>query len=334
MTNKFILISDTHCNLDTMMQIIDFELRDGSIDAVLHCGDFGIYDSDNTSQVPTREKHLITKHKNKIQMFSPYLTEKQIFPVPIYTIPGNHEDFSLVDRLVNGTVKVRNMHVFGQGEVIKLFLGECEIMVMGLGKVLPEGLIHKNKPKIIQEEDIARALEAGNDKRIDILLLHEPPMLGFTHRGRCGSSALTELVQLLEPRLVLAGHMHIEYRSQIGSSQIIGLGYGVKGRYATIDANFNITFKSLKHENIEIKTITITEPILLPQPIKKKSTRPSMPVTGREICAHFGVDYQKSGKQPLGEFFKALKSQMATQPKITKEQAFVLAEQFFIKENI
>jgi Icc-related predicted phosphoesterase len=58
----------------------------------------------------------------------------------------------------------------------------------------------------------------------DIVICHGPPR-GYGDQGK-GSSALTDVVQRLQPRLVLAGHIHPGYgRYRLGETEIINAAY-------------------------------------------------------------------------------------------------------------
>lgn len=317
--------------MDVITQIITHEMANGGVSAVLHCGDFGAYDCDVLTRLSEREQYLIAKHNDPVQMFGPYLEGNKAFAVPVYAIPGNHEDFILVDDLVAGTVKVGGLRMFGQGEIIAIAAAPQELSVMGLGKVLPEGLTHSNKPKLIQKEDINRATDAGTARKVDVLLLHEPPWLRNEYGNKFGSSFLTRLIKAIKPRLVVAGHMHFEYLSQIDASQIIGLGYGVEGRYAILDADMQVTFKSLHDDPIGVKTVYEITP--LPELVEKKSNRQLPLLTGGEVCAHFGLNDHPGSKELLTSFFKALRLQMLNAPHMDKAQALVFAEQFFAAQT-
>lgn len=336
-------MSDTHCNYKLMNRIIAYTSKHHpTIKFMVHCGDMGIYDYTNVSNLSPREQHLLAKHANPIQEFYPYLNGQQSFTLPTYAIVGNHEDFVLAAKLQNDAINVNNLRLLKPGAGVIVNIGKAHCNIIGIGKVLPEGLIHRSREKYIQDSDIEAARHSAQRMgRVDILLLHEPPALEATiemRRGKIfGSPALTKLIMDIRPRIVLAGHIHREYQGSIDNIPVFGLGYGVKGRYALLDDSFNLTFHSITHEQIKIEQVTdvsITNNIDLPlQPPKPPHTL-KLPITGLEIQQLFGLNRKNvQHQQHLAIYFIALKAELAITPELDHAGALKLAYRIFNNQD-
>ena len=295
MNEKILLIADTHCRFDLLEKIIQHEKN---IACVLHCGDLGIYDIDQLSRLTQRERYLIERHSNPVHLFKPYLKGEKIFSLPIYGIPGNHEDFTLVDMFVQKNVSVENLHVFGQGEIIEIQSFGKKLTILGLGKMLPERAKLKKKPKIIQKEDLEKALKNGRNRHIDILLLHEPPILQTEKGGRFGSIAIRELIEQIQPSMIFAGHMHFEYKTQILASCLYGLGYGIESRYAILYSDMSVEFKTIEQKDVLLKEVMDVPSEIIGKvkdsPRKKKQKQTILPITAKEILEEFGLERKKN----------------------------------------
>lgn len=350
---NFIAISDTHCHLDVIENIIALECQSHpEIIGVLHCGDVSLFDYHNLTTASEREQRLLAKHANPVHLVTHYLNGKKHFLRQMYVIPGNHEDFTLVTQLQTGERQINGLHVLKQGECLPVQVSQQTLKILGIGKILPwQQVGFKNKPKQIQEQDLKTARQAIKQGPVDIMLLHEPPVLQtYAKRRRgpiFGSLELKKLILDIRPRLVLAGHMHYEYQTVIEDIPIIGLGYGAEGRYALIDERLQVTFKSLKNELISLTNVVTIDEKDLPRDdkpelkttvninphirkSKSRIARPSpLPVTRKDIRQRFALTDQDNAI--LTEYFSALKAKIAIQPSINREEALTFAEKFLAK---
>ncbi|KOR29117.1 hypothetical protein TI03_03130 [Achromatium sp. WMS1] len=176
---NFIAISDTHCHFDIIEQIIEKECQiHPDIVGVLHCGDVSFYDVATLNSISPKEQNLLEKHANPVHLFTPYLNKTKHFLLPVYAIPGNHEDYNLVAQLQTGERTVNGLHVLKQGECCQIKTGNKNINILGIGKVLPwQHVGFKNNSSRIQEQDLKVARQAGRQNSIDVMLIHEPPLL-------------------------------------------------------------------------------------------------------------------------------------------------------------
>lgn len=124
---KILLISDTHGNID----IINTLAAQEDVDACIHAGDFGFYDENSPDRLNAKELRLQIKHSSampweerkeyltvaheeqrhiirKYRMlgnFSDYIIGKKQFNIPVYAAWGNHEDQSVILRLLKEPIK-------------------------------------------------------------------------------------------------------------------------------------------------------------------------------------------------------------------------------------
>lgn len=166
-----LVLSDSHGHLPELEKIVhEAKERLGQMpDFMLHCGDLGLFNEDDLSQLSGKERYLIKKHGNPIRHFRAYLRGEKKFPLPLYAIPGNHEDFSLVEKLtdkssalqdrqsgypapkgygcgpVDGKVYVENLYLMRAGEILSIPESKTyvhtetnlsEINIQGLGKII------------------------------------------------------------------------------------------------------------------------------------------------------------------------------------------------------
>lgn len=129
---RFLLISDTHGELDAVNELAVAECADCAI----HAGDFGFYDDASVQRLSRREIQLAIKHsklpRSEIRRilslgargeaatvenlgllggFPRYLAGTESFDVPVYAVWGNHDDRYVVERLVRGDSAVPNLHL-------------------------------------------------------------------------------------------------------------------------------------------------------------------------------------------------------------------------------
>ncbi|MCB1178442.1 MAG: metallophosphoesterase [Leptospiraceae bacterium] len=264
MKPKIIIIGDTHGNFEIIEKIFRKENTERQVIAILHAGDIGVYDDKSiieadeisgiySGRLPAREIKLLLRHKDPVDQFIPYLNGEKEFPVPFYNIPGNHEDFELYSDLLSGKLTIKNFIPMNPDKIYNIQLGKQKLKIAGLGKIFPQHGSNRVGPQYIKEIEISQIKKALN-KQIDIFLLHEPPYL-VRESGSFGNPRITKLIRDFRPKYTYVGHMHFEYSINLGQSKIYGLGYGVIGRYAIINSDLSVEFKSINNEPIEIKEL-------------------------------------------------------------------------------
>jgi len=160
-------------------------------DAVIHAGDFGFHDDESYERLSEREISLQIAHsdlsrdeKSRILGFSrreqiaaaraarllgefqSYIDGNVLFRVPVYAVWGNHEDRDVVERLVQGKLKVANLHILDGTQTFKA----GSALVFGLGGNLLPGSKMLQKPiaggggkiwtTLSQYADLVRATDA------------------------------------------------------------------------------------------------------------------------------------------------------------------------------
>ncbi len=341
MSNHILVLADTHCNYRILEGIIDRELDNGTrIGAVLHCGDMGIYDVDLFDRLPLREQNVIKKHHNSIDQFKPFLNGEKQFKLPIYAIPGNHEDFLLIQELQEQKKCVNNLTILSPIE--RITIPGMPFSIMGMGKILPMHISsHRSKQdKIIQPEEINALAKTAKNTPPSILLLHEPPYVVHENGGRAyGNPKITNLIVEIAPDYVFTGHIHTEYQAQIGDTQIVGLGYGANGRYALLDDEYNLEFRALHQETIEINSFSIGDAshLSLRREERKRNKESQMKrvLTAKEIIRFFGLDNNdKEVKEMLCIISRQICEMQKTQEIKTRSEALRFAEDYLRRNRM
>lgn len=215
--------AEHHRRLDFVLQVGDFEPHRDEADL-------------ETAAIPTKYRH--------VGDFPDFHSGRVVLPWPVHFIGGNHEPYGHLDQFPDGAELAPNCHYLGRVRRVEI----AGVTVVGLtgiyaeaglaGRPSYEAMRHSKKKlyTYFSEEDVSRAI--GFD-RADVLLLHEWPrgaiapeqMESVAGRRRAGapeavgSDFARMVVDALEPRLVLAGHMHWAHRSTIGVSAFAALGH-------------------------------------------------------------------------------------------------------------
>lgn len=251
-----VLVSDTHMCFDMLARIAQAE----QAASILHAGDLGLFDAGSWDRISGREQRLIVKHGNPMEQAVAWTEGRRRLPAPMVAVPGNHEDYDVVARVEAGRWPIPGFTLLTPGMRVPCLLGDRRITVMGLGRVARP---HADESAPCAASQITAAHiqaleESWDDVPPDIFLLHEPVHLWGGPRGEFGSDLISRIIGLLEPRLVVMGHMHFPYRLRWGPSLLVGLGYGVKGQYAVLDESFevhhrDITGRPVRLEEVEVR---------------------------------------------------------------------------------
>lgn len=227
----FAAVGDVHGQMHAMVRLLsDWERRAGRrLAFVLQVGDFE----------PTRDEEDLqtlaapAKYR-KLGEFSDFHSGRSTFPWPIWFIGGNHEPYGFLDTMPNGGLVAPNCHYLGRAGRVEL-LG---LRIVGLSGIFsPNGIegrppvseIATTKKKLytyFSQDDVTRALEGGP---ADIVMVHDWPERAVAPADQAelvgrrryrtpegpGNAYARMLVDLLDPQLVLAGHLHWRYRSWI-----------------------------------------------------------------------------------------------------------------------
>lgn len=172
-----------------------------------------------------------TKYK-KLGDFAHFDGHQARFPYPLYFIGGNHEPYGFLDNFPAGKEIAPNFNYLGRVNAINLF-GLKIVGVSGIYKPdlftcrpsIDEIEFYSNKKYIgFTEAEIERAI---NYYSADILIMHEwatniikkEDLAKLQQRysniryEQIGNEYARLLIEALQPKLVLFGHMHLKYRS-------------------------------------------------------------------------------------------------------------------------
>ncbi len=167
--------------------------------------------------------------------FPDFAAGRAAFPWPLWFVGGNHEPYGFLDGLAPGAAVAPRAHFVGRAAVHDI----GGLRVAGLSGIYHPERSHVPRPAlgdlprtsrkayvVFTEQDEDALLAATEAAPVDVLLLHEWPAglvapgdeAAFEQQRRSlneaavGNERARMLVELLRPRLVLAGHMHVPYR--------------------------------------------------------------------------------------------------------------------------
>lgn len=232
----FAAVGDVHGQMHAMVRLLQgVERRLGrALDFVLQVGDFEPHrhEADLATMAAPQKYRTLGD-------FASFHAGRAVFPWPVYFIGGNHEPYGFLDTLPEGGEVADRCFYLGRVGVQTL----SGIRVVGLSGIHRPQTYHAGRPPLeamgsaslkdfigFTEAEVERAMGLGP---ADILLVHEWPE-GLIEAPSLADSAAVGyrpvgnaparlLVELLSPKLVLAGHMHERHRGAIGSSPVVCL---------------------------------------------------------------------------------------------------------------
>ncbi|WP_224248318.1 metallophosphoesterase [Hyalangium gracile] len=228
----FAAVGDVHGRMHQMVRLLQEWSRKShrQLAFVLQVGDFEPHRHEAdlaTMAAPARYKHLGD--------FSEFHSRRARFPWPVYFIGGNHEPYGYLDSAPDGFELTLNCRYLGRVGTVETH----GLRVAGLSGILQEETFRRPRPSVdrlgtvspkafagFTEQDVERALAL---ERADVLLLHEWPSglvdpadeKDFEQQRRSmrydavGNEYARLVVEALQPRLVLCGHMHKAYRGAL-----------------------------------------------------------------------------------------------------------------------
>lgn len=221
------MVGDVHGLHHTMVRTLTKWSRRTKtpIDLVLQVGDF----EPHRHQTDLRSMSAPSKYK-RVGDFPDFYEGRAQYPWPVYFIGGNHEPYGWLDHYPDGFELMDNCHYLGRS-------GVREVMGLRVGfltgifepstheKMRPpvEIIEHQSNRAYIdfKQYEVDQLLEQA-DAGIDILLVHDWPrglihhqlwamVRDHTHRQTTepGNEGAQLVVELLEPQVIAAGHMHM-----------------------------------------------------------------------------------------------------------------------------
>lgn len=228
----FAAVGDVHGHMDIMVSLLKkMEGRlEKEIEFVLQVGDFEPHrDEDDLSTMAAPSKY------RKLGDFPNYYKEQLIFPWSIYFIGGNHEPYGFLEQITKGGEVCSNCYYIGRANYQEI----SNLLVAGLSGIYREDYYSVPRPSFEEIDRKSNKLYSYFNKddveflltlkQIDILILHEWPSNIIRNEDEKEINSLSKtlsydsvgneysrlVIEFLEPKLVLCGHMHKKYRSQI-----------------------------------------------------------------------------------------------------------------------
>ena len=228
----FAAVGDVHGHMHAMVRVLsgwEASTRN-SLSFVVQVGDFEPirYEDDlNSMAVPAKYR--------AIGDFPDFFNGRATFPWPVYFIGGNHEPYGLLDAIPEGGRVIHHCTYVGRAGVIEA----GGLRIAGLSGIFLAEAFERRRPRLedlgktskkeftyFRKEDVDRV--AGFDS-IDILVVHEWPdgviapedadefenIRRSSRYDAVGNEYARLLMEVLEPRLVLCGHMHKRYHNRI-----------------------------------------------------------------------------------------------------------------------
>jgi hypothetical protein len=206
---KILVVSDIH---ECVGDVLDY-LKKDDYNAILSCGDTAEYVE---------------------------------WPIPFYTIIGNHENFDKLEEIESGKLKIENFNYLKTGKLLELF----GIRIIGFGgnyspvryfksrKSNPT-LFLGGKRRHYNFEDFDACKSHQN---IDILLAHETCLeMEMEARGhKVGRPEISDLIKLLKPKYFFSGHHHHLVEKEFDGVHGISLPYPSDAAHCLIIENGKI----------------------------------------------------------------------------------------------
>ena len=151
------------------------------------------------------------------------------FARPVHWIYGNNDWPDVVRQIETGERPLRHLHHLRTGAVLTLDDGTQRVRIAGLNGAFDE-LYYGLSPEAERpleslayfiRDDVERCLPL---RQIDIFLAHGCPAgLGYGREPDHGVPAIREILDTVQPRLMLCGHAHFFHAAHSGQSTVYSL---------------------------------------------------------------------------------------------------------------
>lgn len=226
----FAAVGDVHGHMHTMVGQVRAAAEKAGVEVefVLQVGDFEPHrDEEDLATMCSPARY------RKLGQFADFHRGQAQFPWPVHFIGGNHEPYGFLDRLKQGRAAE---NCFFLGRVGRHEIGGLRVVALSgieRGRCLdgrpPIREIGTKRTKDYIGFTEAEVLQAANAGPADVLLLHDWPQgavreadahqFSYGHRSgsieTIGNASARFVVDELQPKWVLCGHMHRSYRSVI-----------------------------------------------------------------------------------------------------------------------
>ncbi len=200
---KILVASDLHGELGRIRELVK-KAKEENVDAILIAGDL---------------THLETKLEGIVG-------ELKKSGKRIILIPGNEETNPTIDFLVNlYRPMIYNVH--------KSYFILGNVGIIGVGGATKVG------PNFLSEEEIFESLrenfEKIKDKKVKIVLVHEPPEIPELTLGFEANKKLVEFIKKYQPDILICGHMHETFGKKVKVGKTLVINPGPKGEIIEIE---------------------------------------------------------------------------------------------------
>lgn len=164
------------------------------------------------------------------------------FARPVYWIYGNNDWPDVVRQVAMGERPLRHLHHVPNGTVITLTNGPDQVRIAGLNGAFDD-LYYALRPEAERpveslayfiRDDVERCLPL---RQIDIFLAHGCPAgLGYGREPDHGVPAIREILDVVQPRLMLCGHAHFFRAAHTAQSTVYSLQQ-LKDAYYILDTD-------------------------------------------------------------------------------------------------
>jgi Icc-related predicted phosphoesterase len=164
------------------------------------------------------------------------------FARPVYWILGNNDWPEVIQQVASGERPLRHLHHLPTGEVRTLHNGTEQVRIAGLNGAfddlyyaLEDGPERPPESRaFFLRSDVEQCLSLRN---IDIFLVHGCPAgLGYGREPDYGVPAIRDILDTVQPRLMLCGHAHFFREAHTASSTVYSLNQ-LKDEYYLLDTD-------------------------------------------------------------------------------------------------
>jgi predicted phosphodiesterase len=204
---KILVAGDIHGRINFLENLV-FQTN---ADAVFQVGDLGFYPNYDSLDI-TSKRHF-RNDSGQSEIFS-FIDGRKKFPVPLFFVRGNHDDYSLLGDEVPPFP--HNFFLLSSG--IHSVIG---LRVASLGGIYYWGHNSEKRRLAKYTQPDEMALITG-DETVDVLLCHDSPYCHvFKDTRRYGSPYVSRLTSNLSPSFLFYGHYDVLAEPYIiGSTQV------------------------------------------------------------------------------------------------------------------
>lgn len=241
---RIAIAGDVHGHLHLLYAILGRWQRETGrpIDLVLQVGDLGTFGAGSVPDRATARRAEVDPEELGFRDFESDPPATLLDPRPLLAfIPGNHEDFTLLERreaaaphsdAVYPVTEDGRIVALRSGRIWRAELGAGTVTVAGVSGVSGRPAKQGRHPRIHLDDREALGVAEAGAGAADIVISHERPS---SARGRFrhdlgGSEALQLMLEAVQPRLACFGHYDEPGEWWVGVTPVYGLaGVGYKG---------------------------------------------------------------------------------------------------------